>query len=847
VISAIAVVLCLAAASCVAPRRAVETPPDDDAFLDEVQRASFQYFLNEAGTNGLVQDRMTDKRVSSTMAGGFHLSALCVGAERGWISREDAAQRVLTSLETYRRLPRFHGMFAHYYFIDTEQVYPWMHATDDGADVSETGFLMAGVVACRNFFDRDEAAERRIRELATELYEAVEWDWMLQNADGGREKTLSWHWSPNHGFNVGLRQRVKSNMELSSMITYLLAIGSPTHPIPADCWDEGWTRNYVRGEFSGRSFILCPPLFAHQYAQLWLDFRGMKDRHADYFRNSRCAILANRDLAVISMYPGKNIWGLTFCDGPDGYGSYGYPPAVGRLREDGTIAPTGPGGSIVFAPAECISSLRTMKDVYGERLWGPYGFRDSFSPSRNWFAQDYVAIDQGPFVMMIENYRSGKLWSTFMRDPAIRVALDRAGFVGVVDDFEDAQGLGAYSAWSSGPFCTLQVSSVARREGSRSLEIHLTRGYQPEISLTARPARHDFSSHRLLSFWMRGAMGVDVRLGDRAGGFVDLASAGFVENSDGWKHFYFEIPTVGRIDPAAVDSVTFTAHPDGRDSSARLFLDAIYLNNVRDDAVPIPVRFTAVPAPTPGEAALHWESAGDDVFRYLIRYADTPILTEADFERAVPVQPAGLPRIYGSMTGYDVGGLVPGKTIHFAVKAEDGAGNRSALSDSLPVALPSAVAGADVLLDDAEESGAGHVASWSPPAGGRVEATSDRAHDGVRSLRMNYAKAGEADRWTQAVADLNYHDFSAHRYLTMWVSGDVSLLAKAWVGESSQQDISTQRSTSDGWTNLVFDLDVLKSVDRHAVRKLLLFPQPGQTDCSGVFYVDDVKLVNSID
>jgi hypothetical protein len=180
------------------------------------------------------------------------------------------------------------------------------------------------------------------------------------------------------------------------------------------------------------------------------------------------------------------------------------------------------------------------------------------------------------------------------------------------------------------------------------------------------------------------------------------------------------------------------------------------------------------------------------------------------------------------------------------VKAEDGSGNRSALSDSAAVVLPAAVAGVDVLLENAEENGAGHVAFWNAPARGRAEATADRAHEGSRALRVEYAKTGDAERWTHAVADLNYHDFSRHRYLTMWVSGNVSLMAKAWVGESSQQDISTQQSTSEGWTRLVFDLDALKSIDRHAIRKLLLFPQPGQTNCSGVFYIDDVRLVDEL-
>jgi hypothetical protein len=831
-------------AGCVAPAPKVVTPIDDDAFLDQVQRASFEYFLHEVGTNGLVQDRMSNTNVSSTMAAGFQLTSYCVGADRGWISREEAARRVLLALETYRRLPRFHGMFAHYYTIDTESVLAWMHETDDGADVSETGFMMAGVLACRSYFDGSAGAERRIRELATELYEAVEWDWMLGDSDGGRQKTLAWHWSPNHGFNVGLRQRVRGDMELSSMITYLLAIGSPTHPIPADCWDEGWTRSYTRGELGGRSFIMCPPLFAHQYAQLWLDFRSMRDRHADYFRNSISAIQANRDFALNVLYPGKDLWGITFCDGPKGYGTYGFPPAVGGIESDATIAPTGPGGSIVFAPRACISSLRYLMSNYGDKMWGPYGFYDALSPRRGWYANDYVAIDQGPFVMMIENYRSGGVWRWFMRDADVRAGLDRAGFVAVVDDFEDAPGFAPYAAWTPGPMCTLQTTHALARDGMKSLEVRMTRGVMPLISFGCVPARRDFSGFRFLSLWIHGATNARVRLGDGAGQFAELEGSGRVVCSDGWKLLYYELPSVGTFGAGDVRSVTIRAEPDPRNTSERIFLDAVRMANVRDVEKPDVVRFSASAAVTPGEAQLQWSSSGADVFRYDIRWSDRPIETETDFTGAREVRPAGLSRVAGSMTRYAVGGLRPGATCYFAIKAEDGAGILSDLPASVAVALPGADAAGNIILDDFEEPGVGRVAVWNPTPDGSAARSADTPHAGASALRITFAKSGEAQKWDYVAADLAWHDFASHRYLVLWVRGRLPILAKLWVEETSQEDIGTQAAGGDGWQKLVYDLDGLKRVDRRAATKLLLFPEPGKTDCSGVFEIDDVQLID---
>ncbi len=424
-----------------------DAPMDDNKFLSEISEYSFRYFINEIGAdNELIQDRMKDKKTFSTMAVGFHLPVLCAGAERGWISREEAATRTLRALRSFDSMKKFHGFFGHYYDIQNGKVLPLMSKMDDGADISETGFMMMGILTSMEYFNKENALEKEIRTLAQRLYENVEWDFMLKDKNGNTLKTLSWHWSPQFGFEIG--QRIKSTMEISSMVTYLLAIASPTHPIPQENWDEGWASSYKFGNYMGFDFVQCPPLFAQQYPQVWLDFRFMKDRYANYFRSSTSSVLLNRKFCLETLYPKQDLWGLTFCDGPYGYGIYGFPPMVGAVIEDAAIAPTGAGASIIFTPKESISSMRYMYDNYKDRLWGKYGFYDAFSIQEDWFDEDYLAIDQGPITLMIENYISGFVWKYAMKNRYIRTGLDKAGFVAVIDDFEKSP-FESYAKWSS--------------------------------------------------------------------------------------------------------------------------------------------------------------------------------------------------------------------------------------------------------------------------------------------------------------------------------------------------------------------------------------------------------------
>lgn len=388
-----------------------------DQFLDLVEYKAFLYFWNEANPqNGLVKDRAKNfqqdlnKSGASVAAVGFGLSAVCVAQKRGWITYKEARDRVLNTLLYFRdKIYNNHGFF--YHFVDMN--------TGERAGINElssidTTLFLAGALFAGEYFGGD------IKKIANEIYERVDWQWMMA---GG--STLNMGWYPESGF-----LDAWWNNYCEDLILYLLAIGSPTHPIPASIWDNV-SRKAER--YAGYTSIECGPLFTHQYSHVWVDFRGIHDAYADYFENSVYATLANRAYCVDEFSKkfrtySENVWGLTAGDGPDGYKAYGGSPRWFE-KPDGTVLPTAPAGSIVFTPELSIAALKYMYDNYKDRIWGKYGFSDSFNLDRNWVASDALGIDEGPIVLMIENYRSGMVWKYFMRNKCIKDAMKAVGFI----------------------------------------------------------------------------------------------------------------------------------------------------------------------------------------------------------------------------------------------------------------------------------------------------------------------------------------------------------------------------------------------------------------------------------
>lgn len=402
---------------------------NDDEFLEYAQRANFDYFWYLGNPeNGLVPDRTADSSPCSIAAVGFGLTALGIGADHGWITREQASGRTLTTLKTFLFGPQGesregvmgnHGWF--YHFLDMRE-----GTRASGCELStiDTALFLAGALYARQYFNGPGATEALIRADADALLNRVDWQFMSQ-----QNGALSLAWRPESGF-ADYGQWSGYN---EAMILYCLGLGAANHPLPASAWSV-WTNGYSWGSEYGQSYLTFAPLFGHTYSHCWIDFRNIADgymnaRGCTYFENSRRATLAQ--VAYCSSAPhagyGANMWGLTACDGPDGYRARGLPP---EATDDGTIAPTGAGGVIPFAPAKAIAALRAMYDRYRAELWTAYGFRDAFNPERNWFDSDELGIDQGPIVVMIENYRTQRVWRLFMQNAVVQRGLERAGFVG---------------------------------------------------------------------------------------------------------------------------------------------------------------------------------------------------------------------------------------------------------------------------------------------------------------------------------------------------------------------------------------------------------------------------------
>jgi hypothetical protein len=432
----------------------------DATLLDDVENRSFHYFWDLADPQTrLIPDRFPTPSFSSIAAVGFGLTAYGIGAERGYVSRAQAAERTLATLRSLLAMKQGsepHGVSGYkgffYHFLDMRSAERFETVELSTVD---TSLLMAGVLFDESYFDRDEPTEAAIRATAEELYRRVDWPW-----EQVRKSAISMGWTPEEGFHT---YDWKGYNE--AMIVVVLALGSPTHPVPASAWSD-YTETYRWGTSYGQDHLLFAPLFGHQYSHVWIDFRDiqdevMRDHESDYFENSRRATQAQHAYAVENPQGfrdyGDLLWGLTACDGPldgtltidgrkrefHGYTARG--ATAGDIRDDGTIAPTAAISSIVFTPDLSLATIREMRERYGDHLYSKFGFLDAFNPTLRtgpalksgevdpelgWFDRDYLGIDQGPIVAMIENYRSGLVWKTMRKNEHIVRGLKRAGFKG---------------------------------------------------------------------------------------------------------------------------------------------------------------------------------------------------------------------------------------------------------------------------------------------------------------------------------------------------------------------------------------------------------------------------------
>jgi hypothetical protein len=395
--------------------QAIRLNRDDDAFLDDLIRQGCLYFYEQASpATGQVLDRARNnlngardpRRMASIAATGFGLTALCIADSRGYLPHEQVVERVRATLEWHlNKMPEVHGFF--YHFTDVETGARW-----DRVELSsiDTSILLCGVLTARAYF-----SDAKIQSLAQQIYERVDWPWMLNGGPG-----FSMGWKPESGFLSG---RWSHYCEL--MMIYLLAIGSPTHPAPPESWNA-FSRPRI--QYAGFDFIGGnDPIFTHQYSHAWFDFRHKRDAFADYFANSVSATRAHKTFCLsMPKWYRDDLWGISASDSMRGYTVWGGPPSRGMI--DGTVVPSATAGSLAFLPAECLSVQRNLRARYGDKAWGHYGFVDAFNPSARWYNPDVLGIDLGIGVLMAENLRTGMVWQTFMRNPEVDRAMQLAGF-----------------------------------------------------------------------------------------------------------------------------------------------------------------------------------------------------------------------------------------------------------------------------------------------------------------------------------------------------------------------------------------------------------------------------------
>jgi len=418
----------------------------DETMLDSIQHKTFLFFLGESHPEwGIVKDRTLKTAPCSIAATGFGIPSLAVGVERNWISREKAAAITLSIMKfflgsvqsTAKDVTGYNGFYYHFLKMDTG-------GREWNCELSsvDTGLLMMGIIFARNYYNQDNDVENQIRSLAAKLLERIDWNFMILPASSKYAYTISMAWTPEKGLQdygwFGYNE---------ALFLYVLAAGSGMNN--AEQSYKAWLKTYQwETPYKGLSHVAFPPLFGHQFSQVFIDFRGladtyMKEKGIDYFENSRRATYVQRKYAMDNPkgWIGYDslCWGVTACDGPPdkynfadkkflGYAGRGTSGPKNNYFDDGTIAPYAALSSLPFAPEIVLPTIRSMNKKFGHSLWGKYGYYDSFNQTAKWIDDDFLGIDEGPMLLMIENFRTGLVWNYVMKDPIIQKGLNRLGY-----------------------------------------------------------------------------------------------------------------------------------------------------------------------------------------------------------------------------------------------------------------------------------------------------------------------------------------------------------------------------------------------------------------------------------
>lgn len=419
---------------------------EDEAMLDSIQKKTFLFFMGEHHPEwGIVRDRTASWAPASIASTGFGIPSFAIGAERGWITRDEAAQITLNMMNFFVNSLQgpdalatgYKGFYYHFLRMDTG-LREWRCELSS----VDTGLLMMGILFARNYYDRDNETENQIRSQASLMLENIEWDFMMMPDSGNYARQISMGWHPESGLH-----KMGWSGYNEALFLYILAAGTGLENAKESY--RSWLSSYKwQTPYEGLSHVAFPPLFGHQFSHCFIDFRGladeyMRDKGIDYFENSRRATRVQRQYAIDNPHGWVGYdslcWGVTASDGPGdkynfgereflGYAGRGTSGPEYNYFDDGTIAPYGPLSSLPFAPEIVIPTIRSINEKMGDKIWGRYGYYDSFNLTAGWVNDDFIGIDQGPMLIMIENFRTGLVWNYVMNDPVIQKGLQTLGF-----------------------------------------------------------------------------------------------------------------------------------------------------------------------------------------------------------------------------------------------------------------------------------------------------------------------------------------------------------------------------------------------------------------------------------
>ena len=808
--------------SCLPPYNYTQ---EEDAFLDDLQHRVFDYFWTEVyPETGIAIDHM-ENRKGKVAATGFELAAVCIGVQRGWVSYQDGYDRTLKILNAFWDDPDdpgdpfVEGHFGLYWhFVDgkTGKKIPV-----DCVAMCDSADFIAGALLAGQYFKGTE-----IETLARKIYDNVQWDQFVAKRPDGSPDLLSFGWVPFHVSESfyetdGLLDFNMSGLVDNSLLIYMLALGSDTHPIPQPTWEQ-YVDTYTLDDYSGYECVAAGALFCRQVPHAFIPFSRLRDRKIDYFLDTVNALLADRAFNMrANGYP-PQAWGLTDCFGKDSY-SHAAPP--GPISNDGTIGSTAFAGALPHVPEVSLDAMKYVRNRYGEKAYGRYGFTSSVNLKNDFVSPLYVGIELGPMIMLIENARSGLIWDLFSGTPAMSNFVRRAHMAGVIDDFELPLEAAAYAAWTveggSG-----KPGDFNPQSGRKCFEI---RSSTNEWVITARLAEnnllgYDFGSY--LSLWTR-----DVKLNDvyvvLNGEVVPLESAGEMAGGS-WINTYYRMPE-HKSDTAMCGLVLY-----GETAGSRPALDNLSLEREADLGAPAEVTdLKAVPGALGGAIDLEWTAArdtgSDQVARYRMVAGTQPDLSDAREFEYLPV---------GAVGGKEKRSvfLVPGQKYFLAISALDSHGHQGPLSEIVEATANSKTI--DRRIMDFESGNISMIGNPNTNWTLRVV-----GGDRGKYLQVDYRKT---HAWNFLEFPVNSELQAAHRYLVMRVKGRVNLLGKLWCSHSLQQDMEILHSESaDSWTTLKFDMRKAKlPAGGEGVKKLLLFVEPGRWDGQGTFFLDDMSFSN---